>query len=75
MKEDNVTKILFEGWWEFEYNNDDGTLTGNKSVCIGKVPKEEISNALFMIEVMYSSYGFITGEYSQLCNFFQENYN
>ena len=59
MKEDNVTKILFEGWWEFEYNNDDGTLTDNKSVCIGKVPKEEISNALFMIEVMYSSYGFI----------------
>lgn len=74
MKKDNVTKILFEGWWEFEYNDEDGTLTDNKSVCIRKVPKEEIGSTLCMIEVMYSSYGIINGEYSQLCAFFQANY-
>lgn len=69
-----VTKIVFDGWWEFEYNNEDGTLTDNKSVCVTKVPKEEIGNALGMIEAMYSSYGIIQGEYTQLCDFFCSNY-
>lgn len=75
-KEYNMNKKLqfnIDGWWDWEYNTEDGTLTDNNSVFVQNVPQNEIDNALVAIRLLYNEYGYIGGDYNGLCDFVNQN--
>lgn len=75
MKTENkqVLNWSIDGWWNFEYSVKEMVLTDYQNIYVTEVPYDKIEDTLFMLELLYSNYGSISGDYNSLKKFFDEN--